>query len=240
MILLISDLHLQAERPELTRAFLSFLQHEAARAQALYILGDFFEAWLGDDAMDDYQTQIAHALRKLTDSGVDVFFMRGNRDFLVGNDFLAKTGCKNLPDPSIVNWFGENVLLMHGDSLCTLDESYMRLRRVLRNPVTLWLLRHSPLKWRLGLARKLRAKSRTQTRMKSRTITDVSPDAVQAIMQQHQVKTLIHGHTHRPAVHDLADHAQRIVLGDWEALGWYLTVTPEGYQLHSFPIEPCA
>ena len=243
MILLISDLHLQEERPDITRAFLDFLGARARSAEALYILGDFFEAWIGDDAMSPFQASICTALRALSDSGTKIFLMHGNRDFLLGTALCRKAGCTLLPDPSVVQLGGEPVLLMHGDSLCTRDEGYMRLRRVLRNRLTLFILRHLPLGTRHKLARKLRNESRAQTRMKANDIVDVTPDEVPRVMLQHGVATLIHGHTHRPAVHalqvgDLA--AQRIVLGDWDTRGWALQVDEQGFNLAAFdfPAQP--
>ncbi|CAD5110334.1 UDP-2,3-diacylglucosamine diphosphatase [Zestomonas carbonaria] len=238
MILLISDLHLEEERPDISRAFLHFLERRASRAEALYILGDFFEAWIGDDAMTPFQRGIAKALRKLSDSGTKIFLMHGNRDFLIGREFCREAGCTLLADPTRVEMNGEPVLLMHGDSLCTRDEAYMRLRRWLRNPVTLWILRHLPLATRHELARKLRKESRAQTSMKASEITDVTSDEVPRVMAAHGVRTLIHGHTHRPAIHDLqvnGQPAQRIVLGDWDKQGWALQVDERGF--HQAPFE---
>ena len=204
MILLISDLHLEEERPDITRAFLDFLTGRARSAQALYILGDFFEAWIGDDAMTPYQRSICEALRTLSDTGTKIF-------------------------------------LMHGDSLCTRDEAYMRLRRYLRNPITLWVLRHLPLGTRHKLARKLRSESRAQTRMKANDIVDVTAEEIPRIMAHFGVHTLIHGHTHRPAIHKLLvnEHAaKRIVLGDWDRQGWVLQVDEQGMQLAPFDFAP--
>ncbi|WJM94596.1 UDP-2,3-diacylglucosamine diphosphatase [Pseudomonas defluvii] len=237
MILLISDLHLQEERPDITRAFLDLLEGRARQAQALYILGDFFEAWIGDDAMTPYQASICQALRALSDSGTQIFLMHGNRDFLIGQAFCKAAGCTLLNDPCVVEMGGEPVLLMHGDSLCTRDLAYMKLRRYLRNPLSLWILRHLPLSTRQKLARKLRSESRTQTRMKANDIVDVTPEEVPRIMQQHAVRTLVHGHTHRPAIHKLAlgnTPARRIVLGDWDRQGWALQVDEQGFQLAPF------
>ena len=237
MILLISDLHLQEERPDITRAFLDLLATRARSAQALYILGDFFEAWIGDDAMTPYQASICQALRALSDTGTQVFLMHGNRDFLIGQAFCKAAGATLLPDPSVVELGGEQVLLMHGDSLCTRDEGYMKLRRYLRNPVSLWVLRHLPLHTRHKLARKLRSESRAQTRMKANDIVDVTPEEVPRVMQQHGVRTLVHGHTHRPAIHKLMvgdAPARRIVLGDWDRQGWALQVDEQGFQLAPF------
>jgi UDP-2,3-diacylglucosamine hydrolase len=237
VILLISDLHLQEERPDITRAFLELLAGRARSASALYILGDFFEAWIGDDAMTPYQLSICHALRELSDAGTNIFLMHGNRDFLIGRAFCKTAGATLLPDPSVIELYGEPVLLMHGDSLCTRDEAYMKLRRYLRNPVTLWILRHLPLGTRQKLARKLRSESRAQTRMKANDIVDVTPEEVPRIMQEHGVTTLIHGHTHRPAIHKLqvGDRAaRRIVLGDWDRQGWALQVDEQGMSLGAF------
>lgn len=159
MILLISDLHLQEERPDITRAFLDLLDGRARHATALYILGDFFEAWIGDDAMTPFQQSICQALRQLSDSGTAVYLMHGNRDFLIGQDFCKAAGCTLLADPSVVTLGGERVLLMHGDTLCTRDVAYLKMRRYLRNPVSLWILRHLPLSTRQKLARKLRSEA---------------------------------------------------------------------------------
>ena len=241
MILLISDLHLEEQRPDITRAFLALLDGRARAAESLYILGDFFEAWIGDDAMSPFQLSICKALRALSDSGTQVFLMHGNRDFMVGTAFCKAAGCTLLKDPSVVQLNGEPVLLMHGDSLCTRDEAYMRMRRYLRNPLTLWVLRHLPLGTRHKLARKLRNESRAQTRMKANDIVDVTPEEIPRIMAQYGVRTLIHGHTHRPAIHKLLvgnDAAKRIVLGDWDHQGWALQVDEQGFQLAAFDFVP--
>nr|WP_232239695.1 UDP-2,3-diacylglucosamine diphosphatase [Pseudomonas alkylphenolica] len=235
--MLISDLHLQEERPDITRAFLDLLDGRARHAKALYILGDFFEVWIGDDAMTPFQTTICQALRALSDSGTQVYLMHGNRDFLIGEAFCKAAGCTLLRDPSVVTLGGEPVLLMHGDSLCTLDLGYMKMRRYLRNPVSMWILRHLPLGTRRKLARKLRNESRTQVRMKANDIVDVTPEEVPRVMAEHGVLTLVHGHTHRPAIHKLMVNdqpARRIVLGDWDRQGWALEVDEQGFQLQPF------
>ncbi|MGH8433049.1 MAG: UDP-2,3-diacylglucosamine diphosphatase [Pseudomonas sp.] len=237
MNLLISDLHLEEQRPDITRAFLHFLAGRARTADALYILGDFFEAWIGDDAMGPFQRSIAQALRELSDGGTRIYLMHGNRDFMLGQGFCRQAGCTLLRDPCLVELNGQSVLLMHGDSLCTQDAAYMRLRRILRNPLTLWVLRHLPLATRHKLARKLRKESRAQTQMKAIEITDVSPEEVLRVMAAHGVHTLIHGHTHRPATHQLqvdGKPARRIVLGDWDKQGWALQVDEQGFQQAPF------
>ena len=237
MILLISDLHLQEERPDITRAFLDLVAGRARDAQALYILGDFFEVWIGDDAMSPFQRSICQALRELSDSGTQIFLMHGNRDFMIGRAFCKAAGCTLLVDPSVVQLNGEPVLLMHGDSLCTRDEGYIRMRRYLRNPLMLFVLRNLPKATRHKLARKLRNESRSQTRMKANDIVDVTPDEVPRVMEHFGVRTLIHGHTHRPAIHKLQigdQAARRIVLGDWDKQGWAVQVDEQGFQLAAF------
>jgi len=237
VILLISDLHLQEERPDITRAFLDLLDGRARHAKALYILGDFFEAWIGDDAMTPFQQSICQALRQLSDRGTLVYLMHGNRDFLIGQDFCKAAGCTLLADPSVIELGGEQVLLMHGDTLCTRDLAYMKMRRYLRNPLSLWILQHLPLATRQKLARKLRSESRAQTRMKATEIVDVTPEEVPKVMAAHGVRTLVHGHTHRPAIHKLVvngEPARRIVLGDWDRRGWTLQVDAQGFQLEPF------
>jgi UDP-2,3-diacylglucosamine hydrolase len=239
VILLISDLHLQEERPDITRAFLALLDGRARSASALYILGDFFEAWIGDDGMSPFQQSICQALRAVSDRGTAVYLMHGNRDFLIGQAFCEAAGCTLLSDPSVVDLGGERVLLMHGDSLCTRDVGYLKLRRVLRNPLTLWILRHLSLANRQRLARKLRSESKAQTQMKATEIIDVTPEEIPRVMAAHGVRTLIHGHTHRPAIHKLmvdGEPARRIVLGDWDRQGWALQVDEQGFQLAPFAI----
>jgi UDP-2,3-diacylglucosamine hydrolase len=235
VILLISDLHLHEERPDITGAFLAFLQQQAKQAQALYILGDFFEVWIGDDAMTPFQRSIAEALSAVAASGTQIYLMHGNRDFLIGDDFCQLADCTLLKDPSLVQLAGEPVLLMHGDSLCTSDRSYIRLRRVLRNPLILFILRNLPLHKRQRLAGDLRQKSKTSTRMKASDITDVNAEEVTRVMARYKVRTLIHGHTHRPAIHNLADDKQRIVLGDWDTQGWYIEASAKQLTLQTLP-----
>lgn len=241
MILLISDLHLEEKRPDITRAFLHFLVTRARQAEALYILGDFFEVWIGDDGMTPFQHEIAGALRELSDSGTRIYLMHGNRDFLIGKRFCREAGCTLLSAPHKVQMGGEPVLLMHGDSLCTLDVGYMKLRRWLRNPLSLLILRNLPLATRQKLARKLRNESRAQTRMKASEIVDVTPEEVVRVMAEHGVRTLIHGHTHRPAIHELnvnGQPARRIVLGDWDRQGWALQVDEDGFNQAPFELTP--
>ena len=235
-LLFISDLHLSPERPAISRAFLVFLQQRAAAASALYILGDLFEAWIGDDDPSDLSIEIQAALRSLSDSGVPLFIQHGNRDFLLGKRFAKNTGAILLDDEYIVEHQGHRALVMHGDSLCTDDIDYQRFRRKARNPIYRWLLAHLPLKRRQKLARDWRAKSKAANSNKASAIMDVNQDAVTRVMSQHNVDMLIHGHTHRPDRHPLSK-GERIVLGDWEAFGWVLSLDDNGYSLESFAID---
>ncbi len=237
--LFISDLHLTPERPAITRAFQRFLEQDAPTATTLYILGDFFEYWIGDDVMDDFHRQIAHSLQQLSGKGVDIYLMPGNRDFLIGNSFCQQADCTLLADPTLIQLDNKPVLLMHGDSLCTSDVSYMRFRKVVRNPIIQKLALSLPSCWRRNLAENLREKSRNAGSSKPMSIMDVTPSAVDQIMAKFGVKTLIHGHTHKANTHPLPDSRQRIVLGDWDAKGWQLRHDESGFQLQSFPItEP--
>ena len=237
--LFISDLHLEAQRPDITRAFLRFLDEQASQADALYILGDFFEVWLGDDNPDPLADQVSAALLALSQRNTAIYLMHGNRDFLIGKDFCRRSGATLLKDPTLIQINGERVLLMHGDSLCTDDIGYMRMRRWLRNPLSLFILRNLPLRTRHRIGRKLRNESQERTRYKALDITDVNHDEVLQVMRTHDVTTLIHGHTHRPAVHPLEINGkavQRIVLGDWDKSGWVLEVGADGYLLESFSL----
>jgi UDP-2,3-diacylglucosamine hydrolase len=236
--LFVSDLHLDAVHPEIGRQFAAFLETEARSAEALYILGDLFEAWLGDDDPDPAARAAVRALRALTDAGVPVFFMHGNRDFLVGERFCRETGAKLLADGTVVELYGERVLLLHGDALCTDDVSYQRLRRIVRNPVVRAVFRVMTLAQRRALARRLRAGSREHVVMTAPEIMDVNAAAVARALRDAGVRTMIHGHTHRPAVHPLeidGAPAKRIVLGDWYTQGSVLEVSPGGYELRSLP-----
>ena len=236
--LFVSDLHLDAAHPEIGQQFDAFLGAEARAAEALYILGDLFEAWLGDDDPDPAARATVRSLRALSDSGVSLFVMHGNRDFLIGERFCRETGARLLADGTVVDLYGERVLLAHGDALCTDDVSYQRLRRIVRNPVVRGLFRIMTLEQRRALARRLRAGSREHVGATAPEIMDVNAAAVIQAFRDAGVRTLIHGHTHRPAVHDLEIEgapAQRIVLGDWYAQGSVLELTPGGLELRVLP-----
>jgi UDP-2,3-diacylglucosamine hydrolase len=236
--LFVSDLHIDAAWPEVTTQFLTFLRGEARTARALYILGDLFEVWIGDDDPEPAKREVLAALRELTASGVPCFVMHGNRDFMLGERFCRDTGCRLLEDGTVVELDGERVLLMHGDVLCTDDVSYQRLRRIVRNPFVRWIFRHLSLAQRERLATRLRAGSRMHTTATPPAIMDVNDAAVRNALRRAGVRTLIHGHTHRPAVHGLdidGAQARRIVLGDWHRIGSVLHWSPSGADLRVLP-----
>ena len=225
----ISDLHLEESRPDITSAFLSFLDEKAQAIDALYILGDFFEAWIGDDEKTPLQNQVAEALRQVSGTGTAVYLMHGNRDFLIGEDFCRRSGATLLPDPTVVDLYGTPTLLMHGDSLCTADVEYQKFRASMRNQQWQQMFLQRPLADRQLVARQLREISMAKNQGKEEFIMDVTPEEVVREMEAHQVQRLIHGHTHRPAVHKLQANGQparRIVLGDWAENAWWLDVVP--------------
>ena len=232
--LLISDLHLDAARPAATAAFLALLAGEARQAEALYILGDLFEAWVGDDDPGEPGAGACAAIKALADGGVPVFLMRGNRDFLYGPGMAARTGATLLPDPCVVDLYGRPTLLMHGDLLCSEDTAYQAFRAQVRAPDWQASFLAQPLAARQAFAAQARAASQAHQQGVSETITDVTPATVAATMSRYGVDRLIHGHTHRPAVHafDLAGRrATRIVLGDWYDQSSLLRVSPDGLAL---------
>jgi UDP-2,3-diacylglucosamine hydrolase len=232
--LFISDLHLDSARPEITALFLRFLREEAADAEALYILGDLFEAWVGDDEPGEPATSVRIALRALADAGTPVSVIRGNRDFLFGPRFAAESGARLLPDPAVIDLYGEPTLLMHGDLLCTEDTAYQAFRAMVRNPAWQEDFLGQPLTARQEFAAKARAASKQHQSGTMESIMDVTPAAVEATMLRHGVSRLIHGHTHRPAIHSLTVNqrrAQRIVLGDWYTQGSVLRADADGFEL---------
>lgn len=239
--LFVSDLHLDAARPAATDAFLALLAGPARQADALYILGDLFEAWIGDDDHAEPAARVCEALRELGDSGVPVSLMRGNRDFLYGQAMAERCGATLLPDPCVVDLHGTPTLLMHGDLLCTDDQAYQAFRRQVRDPAWQAQFLAQPLQARRAFAAQARAASREHQQGLAESIMDVNAEAVEATMARHGVARLVHGHTHRPAVHDVqvaGAPAQRVVLGDWYDQGSVLWVDAGGLSLQGLPIAP--
>jgi len=232
--LFVSDLHCETSRGEIGAQFCEFLRGEARTADALYILGDLFESWIGDDDPNPHYAVIKSELRALSDSKVPVYFMHGNRDFMIGGAFAAETGTRLLPDPLIVDLYGERVLLSHGDAWCTDDHDYQALRTMTRNPHWQAAILAKSLTERQAIAAQARAASKAQSAMKSDAIMDVNASAIMDAFRTSGVATILHGHTHRPAIHELqldGRNVRRIVLGDWYEQGSVLRWTPDGPSL---------
>jgi len=238
--ILISDLHLCDTRPAINRAFFDFLDHSAPHYPALFILGDFFEYWVGDDAASTFHLEVADRLKRLS-SHCSVFLMVGNRDFALGKDFADRCGATLLDDPSPVYLAGRNWLLSHGDALCTDDVGYQRFRRVIRHPWVLGTLRRLPKSLRIRLAERLRASSRNRHRVDDNPYVDVNEAAVVRLLQTQGVRGLIHGHTHMADWHehrlDDASKADRLVLGDWHDHGWCIRFDGTEPVLERFRID---
>jgi UDP-2,3-diacylglucosamine hydrolase len=244
--LFISDLHLDPAKPDIQQAFLEFLSHQATHCQALYILGDFFEVWLGDDNVNAFNATIIDALKDLT---VPIFLMHGNRDFLLGEQFCASIGATLLDDPIVIDLHGTPTLLMHGDSLCTGDSQYMQVRTMLRSSAFQADFLSKTLAERAAFADNARQQSQAHTQQhtqaaavegNSTDIMDVTESEVVRMMAESGVQQMIHGHTHRPARHELTvddKPAERIVLGDWDKQGWFITANADGVRLESFDIH---
>jgi len=229
--LFISDLHLEDKAPERTEWLLAFLSGAARSADAVYILGDLFEFWIGDDALSATALEVAGATSSLKDFGVACYFMHGNRDFLLGNTYAARAGFKLLPETCVADLYGTPTLLLHGDSLCTDDLEYQAFRQQARNPAWQASMLALPVAERLKLAQGARAASREHTGSASMDIMDTNAGAVSDAFRAHNVTRMIHGHTHRPARHtvDLGNvNAERFVLADWYTEGSYLEVSPRG------------
>lgn len=232
--LFISDLHLSPDQPELIRLATEFITQQTA-VDAFYILGDIFNTWLGDDLIPDEFSPFIAALQNQRDRGVKIYLMVGNRDFMLGDEFAQRVGGTLLPDPVVVDLYGQRALLMHGDSLCTDDVSYQRYRKVVRQRWLQKLFLTMPLSIRQRISDKIKAKSKQQKQYKQAQIMDVNPSAVRQTMQQYQVSLLIHGHTHRPAIHPIDTpsmrNAYRVVMGDWQPQPSYLEITGQTLRL---------
>lgn len=239
--LFIADLHLDDSRPQITRLFEDFLASDEARsADAVYILGDLVEAWIGDDDDAELPSRIARATKALRDHGVPVYFIVGNRDFLLGQTFAERAGMTLLEDGTVHELYGRPTLLMHGDVLCTDDLAYQAVRKQVRTPEWQAQILAMPLEARRAFAAKARADSKAHTGATMETIMDVNADATADTMRKAGVSRLIHGHTHRPAIHRFdvdGQTAERIVLGDWYEHGSVLRVSPEGVELRGLALS---
>lgn len=243
--LFISDLHLHEGRPDLTRAFFRFLDEKVKANDTLYILGDFFEVSIGDDLFTDYQLEICEKLSTLNDKNITTYVMHGNRDFLLGKRFCKLSNTQLLPDPTPVQFGLTQTLLSHGDLWCTSDEKYQKYRRFVRNPIAQWIFLRLPKSFREGVGVKLRSNSKGR-KIQDYSILDVTPETIEQEMLDRNIPIVIHGHTHRPARHPLPEvamalhttNAERIVLGDWDKKGWYLSFENGSFDLIDFDIEP--
>lgn len=234
--LFIGDLHLSADRPDITAAFNDFLDTQVAGADALYILGDLFEVWVGDDLAEPFALNLAAKLKTLSTT-MPVYFIHGNRDFLLGKQFAKLSGMTLLPEVKTLDLYGTATVILHGDSLCTLDESYQRFRRFRNIGVAKWIYSNLPKTTRQGIADKIRAKSKQSNQAKSYAIMDVEPSAVDDLLVKTQCTRMIHGHTHRPGINALANGLERVVVGDWYEQGSVLSVTPDGLALSQLPFS---
>lgn len=235
--LFISDLHLSGERENITELFINFLDQRASNADALYILGDLFEVWPGDDMIQpDYEKSISK-MKQLSNNGLPLFIMQGNRDFLMAEKLAEVSGATMIEDPAVIDLYGTPTLLMHGDTLCTDDVDYQKFRAMVRDPRWKADFFAKPNEERLAMTSKYRKISKDETAKKSMDIMDVNQQAVEKVMLEKNIPQLIHGHTHRPAIHDFTidnKNMKRIVLGDWFEQGSVLICDESGCQLESF------
>lgn len=219
----IADLHLSEQQPDITALLCQFLKRITHKADALYILGDLFNYWVGDDYSNPTIEQVKRELSAVVKSGVPVYFIHGNRDFLIGKRFCRESGIQILPDEAVITLYNQPALIMHGDTLCTLDEEYQAFRKTSRSWWWQAIMLRLPLKLRLKKAERYRQASYSSKQQKPQAIMDVTPSAVSEAMQRTGCNLLIHGHTHRPAIHQLDNgNAKRVVLGDWHPSGMVL------------------
>ncbi len=233
----ISDLHLEVARPDTTQQFFEFIDRCQNQVSALYILGDFFDAWIGDDDVSPWNQAIIDKLRQFTYQPTPLYLMHGNRDFLLGDTFCRETGAQMLEDPTLLDLFDRRVLLMHGDTLCIHDYKYMEFRKMVRAPQWQAAFLAKPLAERRAMANAARAQSQAENKLKPSDIMDADPSTIMETVENYDVELLIHGHTHRPGQHEIkltTRSAQRIVLPDWYETGGYLEFTAAGPALKYF------
>ena len=243
-ILLISDLHLEDARPDITRTLLHFLQQHEGECEALYILGDLFEVWIGDDEVTPLSEEIAQALSAFNAAGSDIYLLHGNRDFLLGEDYASQCGARLIHEPFVLASGDNDFLLLHGDVLCTDDKEYLEFRSMVRSPDWQEQFLAQSISARREFARQAREQSRAATADKSMAIMDVNQQAVLALVETEQKTRIIHGHTHRPQVHNFEldksvngdTSATRIVLGDWDKKGWFASIVDGEADLQHFPL----
>lgn len=238
-VLFISDLHLSTERPDIITLFVKFMNNDAQHADALYILGDLFEVWLGDDYYEPELEPAITALKQFANSGKLLYVLHGNRDFLMNTGFEKMTGCKILSDPSTITLHGKSTLISHGDKLCIDDTEYMEFRKMVRDPQWQKAFLAKPVEQRMAFAKQARSESISKTQQKDMEIMDVNQNAVEQLMTDHGVELLIHGHTHRPNTHQFnvaGKSMTRIVLGDWYEQGSVLTCNEKECKLKTFTL----
>ncbi len=236
----IADLHLSESRPDISACFLRFLKNDAIHAEKLYILGDLFEAWVGDDDDSAYLKTISTALSTLATYSTKIYYIHGNRDFLLGKHYAKKSSIILLPEIDLIDLYGQEVVIMHGDTLCTRDVDYQVFRKKSRSWWWQMIIKSLPLFLRKKIAADYRKKSAAATALKPQDIMDVTPSEVINCLEQYHSQLLIHGHTHRPAVHEITANnkkAKRIVLGDWYEQGAWLKVSSEGIELMNQPLD---
>lgn len=238
--LFISDLHLTPSRPDITECFVTFMRTEAPKADALYVLGDLFEFWVGDDDKTPFANQIRTEFKTLTDSGVRVFFIQGNRDFLLGKRFCKQTGITLLDDVCTIDLYGKKAVILHGDTLCTDDVDYQKFRKTVHQPWLQWVFNHIPWFIKKKIVAKVQSDIRDDKSNKSLDIMDVNQSEVENVMSQYCVDLMIHGHTHCPDTHHFDVNGvkkTRIVLGDWYTQGSVLQVNSDCFLLETRPFN---
>ncbi|WPA91361.1 UDP-2,3-diacylglucosamine diphosphatase [Providencia zhijiangensis] len=235
---IIADLHLSEDEPAITAGFLAFIEQQAIHADSLYILGDFFNYWIGDDDNTPLHHQIAQALKQLSERGIPCYFIHGNRDFLLGQRYAKQCGMTILPQETLLELYDKRILIMHGDTLCTDDAAYQNYRKKVHTPWIQRVFLLLPLFIRRRIAQKMRRNSQYASSMKSEAIMDVNSDAVIDALNRHQAQWMIHGHTHRPAIHEINIGGQlhfRGVLGAWHSEGSAFVINENGIELIFFP-----
>ncbi len=238
--LFISDLHLSPSRPDITECFIRFMRKEAIHADALYVLGDLFEFWIGDDDNSPFANQIKSEFKQLTRKGVPCYFTQGNRDFLLGKRFAKETGITLLQEEQVIDLYGKKAVVLHGDTLCIDDIKYQAYRKKVHQPWLQWVFNRLPFFVKVRIVGKVQSGIHNDKQMKSMDIMDVTQSEVDRVLTQYGVDLMIHGHTHRPEIHhrnQLHGTATRIVLGDWYTQGSVLVYANDGYELQTRPFS---